>query len=53
MMMQVAGDEEAPMANMKAVALALLAGMEHEGKMDAEYLWCKTRESHPEIINPV
>jgi hypothetical protein len=52
-MMQVAGDGEASAVNMKAVALALLAGTKHEGKMDVEYVWHKTRQSHPEIINPV
>jgi hypothetical protein len=50
-MMPVAGDGEASTVTMKAVALAVLAGTKHEGKMDVEYVWRKTRESHPEIIN--
>ena len=52
-MMQVAGDGEASAANMKSVVSAVLAGTEHEGKMDIDYIWRKTREKHPEIINPV
>jgi hypothetical protein len=52
-MMQVAGDGEASAANMKSVASALLAGTKHEGNMNVEYVWRKTRQSHPEIINPV
>ncbi len=38
---------------MKVVALAVLAGTNHEGKMTVDYLWRKTRESLPEIMNPV
>ncbi len=38
---------------MKAVASAVLAGTKYDGKIDVEYLWHKTRERHPEIINPV
>jgi hypothetical protein len=53
MMMQVAGDGEASVANMKADASALPAGANHEGEMDVEYVWRKTRESHPKNINPV
>ena len=52
-MMQVAGDGEACAANMKAVASAVIAGTKYEGKIDVEYLWRKTRLSHPEILNPV
>ena len=52
-MMQVAGDGEACAANMKAVASAVIAGTKYERRIDVEYLWRKTREKHPEIINPV
>jgi hypothetical protein len=38
---------------MKAVAAALLADTTHEAKINVNYLWRKTRESHPEILNPV
>ena len=37
-MMQVAGDGEASAANMKAVASAVLAGSELDGKINVEYL---------------
>ena len=52
-MMQVASDGEAKSSEMKAVALVLLAGMTHEAKINVNYLWRKTRESHPEILNLV
>jgi hypothetical protein len=52
-MMQVASDEEAKNSEMKAVAAALLADTTHEAKINVNYLWRKTRESHPEILNPV
>ena len=52
-MMQVAGDGEACAANMKAVASAVIAGTKYDGRIDVEYLWRKTREKHPEILNPV
>ena len=31
-----------PTANLKAIASAVLAGTEHEGKMDVNYIWHKT-----------
>ena len=52
-MMQVSGNGEACAANMKAVASAVIAGTKYDGRIDVEYLWRKTREKHPEIINPV
>jgi len=52
-MMQVAGDGEAKASEMKAIASAVVSGTRHEGKISMDYLWRKTRESHPEIMNPV
>jgi len=52
-MMQAASKGEAKACEMKAVTLAALADTNHEGQMTANYLWHKTRESHPEILNQV
>jgi hypothetical protein len=52
-MMQVASNGEAKSSEMKAVAAALLADTTHKAKINVDYLWRKTRESHPEILNPV
>ena len=52
-MMQVSGDGEASSYTMRQVASAVLTGTDHEGTINAEYLWCKTRQSHPEIMDPV
>ena len=52
-MMQVSGEGEASAIKMKAVASALMSGTTHEGSVSIDYLWRKTRLSHPEIMNPV
>ena len=52
-MMQVSGDGEASSSIMRQVASAVLAGTEHDGKINVDYLWRKTRQHHPEILNPV
>ena len=52
-MMQVVSNGEAKASEMKAIALAVVTGMHHEGKMSIDYVWHKTRESHPEIMNLV
>ena len=52
-MMQVSGDGEASSSLMRQVASAVLAGTEHDGKINVDYLWRKTRQHHPEILNPV
>ncbi len=51
--MQVSGDGEASSSIMRQVASAVLVGMEHNGKINVGYLWRKTRQHHPEIMNPV
>jgi hypothetical protein len=43
-MMQVAGDGEACLANMKADVSAVISGTKYDGKIHVEYLWRKTRE---------
>jgi hypothetical protein len=31
----------------------VIAGTKYDGRIDVEYLWHRTREKHPEILNPV
>ena len=52
-MMQVVANGEAKVSVMKAIASAVVFGTHHKGEMSMDYLWRKTRESHPEIMNPV
>ena len=51
-MMQVAGVGEASSKKMKVLVEGLSSGTEWEDKLDPEYVWRKTRSSHPDILIP-
>jgi hypothetical protein len=52
-MMQVAGVGEALFVKMKALTEGLVANSKWEGVFSTEYCWRKTRNNHPEIMNPM
>ena len=52
-MMQVLGDQEASRQNMIVTVSALCHGTKWQDKIDMDWLWRKTRNDYPEILNPV